>query len=68
MEFIGKSFSLLAIVFLLLWLIYNILIPRLPQVPGDIYISKWGFKIYIPFVSAIIISVLMTFLLSFFKK
>ena len=67
MENIGKLFSLLGLIFLVLALIFNIM-PKLPKIPGDLYIDKFGFKIYIPFVSAIVISVIFTLLFNFFKK
>ncbi|MBI2337612.1 DUF2905 domain-containing protein [Candidatus Daviesbacteria bacterium] len=61
MEDIGKLFSVLGIVFLLLGLIFNI-IPNLPRIPGDIYFDKAGFKIYIPFTSSILLSVILILL------
>ncbi|MFH0937489.1 MAG: DUF2905 family protein [Candidatus Daviesbacteria bacterium] len=57
---------LLLAVILLEGLIFN-LYPNLPRLPGDINIDKPGFRIYIPFISAIIISVLLIILLNFFK-
>ncbi|MCL4366518.1 DUF2905 family protein [Patescibacteria group bacterium] len=42
--------------------------PNLPRIPGDIYINKFGFRIYIPIISSIVISIILTILLSFFKK
>ena len=67
MENLGRLFSLLGVVFLILGILFN-LIPRLPRVPGDIDIDKFGFKIYIPFTSAIIASVILTLILNFFRK
>ncbi len=67
MENIGKIFSLLGVVFLILGLLFNMM-PRLPRIPGDIDIDKPGIKIYIPFTSAIVISVILTLILNFFKK
>ncbi|MBI2330549.1 DUF2905 domain-containing protein [Candidatus Daviesbacteria bacterium] len=67
MENISKLFSLLGLVFLVLGLIFNIM-PKLPKIPGDLYIDKFGFKIYIPFASAIVISVILTLLFNFFRK
>ncbi|MDO8619487.1 MAG: DUF2905 domain-containing protein [Candidatus Daviesbacteria bacterium] len=62
-----KLFSLLGLVFLVLGLVFNIM-PKLPRIPGDLYIDKFGFKIYIPFVSAIILSVILTLSFNFFNK
>lgn len=67
MENISKIFSLLATVFLILGLVFNIM-PKLPRIPGDIYINRPGIKIYIPFTSAIIASIILTLVLNFFRK
>jgi len=67
MQETGKLFSFLGLVFLVLGLIFNIM-PNLPKIPGDIYIDKPNLKIYIPFTSAIVISVILTLIFNFFKK
>lgn len=64
---IGKIFALLGVIFLLLGLLFN-LMPHTPRIPGDIYIDRPGIKIYIPFTSAIILSILLTVFLNFFRK
>jgi len=67
MQDLGKIFWLLSLIFLVLGLVFNIM-PNLPKIPGDIYINKPGLKIYIPFMSSIIISVLLTLFFNFFRK
>jgi len=67
MQEIGKLFSFLGLVFLVLGLIFNIK-PDLPKIPGDIYIDRPNLKIYIPFTSAIVISVILTLIFNFFRK
>lgn len=67
MQDIGKIFSLLGVIFLVLGLIIN-LMPHWPRIPGDIYIDRPNIKIYIPFTSAIVLSVILTLILNFFKK
>lgn len=67
MENIGRLFTLLGVVFLILSLVLNMM-PNWPRMPGDIYIRKPGLTIYIPWLSSIIISIILTFLLNFFKK
>ncbi|MBI2314959.1 DUF2905 domain-containing protein [Candidatus Daviesbacteria bacterium] len=62
-----KIFSLLGIIFLVLGLLFN-LMPNLPRVPGDIYIDRPNLKIYIPWLSSIVISVILTILFNFFRK
>ncbi|OGE36683.1 hypothetical protein A3D79_02045 [Candidatus Daviesbacteria bacterium RIFCSPHIGHO2_02_FULL_39_8] len=64
----SKVFGLLVIIFLILSLIYNLnLIPRMPKIPGDIYFNKPGFSIYIPWVSAIVLSIIITLTVNFFR-
>ncbi|HBQ50382.1 TPA: hypothetical protein DD690_00175 [Candidatus Daviesbacteria bacterium] len=40
----------------------------MPKIPGDIYIDRPNLKIYIPFTSAIVISVILTLIFNFFRK
>ena len=67
MQEIGKIFSLLGVIFLVLGLVFNIM-PNLPRIPGDIYIDRPGIKIYIPWVSSIVISIILTLIFNFFRK
>ncbi len=67
MQEIGKIFSFLGVIFLVLGLLFN-LMPHWPRIPGDISIDRPGLKIYIPFTSAIALSVILTLILNFFKK
>lgn len=67
MENAGKILSLFGVVFLLMGLMWNISGWNLPKIPGDIDIDRWGIKIYIPFVSALVASVVLTLLFNFFK-
>ncbi len=63
----GKLFTFLGLIFLVLGLIFNIA-PNLPRIPGDIYIEKPGFRVYIPFTSALVLSLILTIIFNFFKK
>ena len=38
----------------------------LPRLPGDVYIQRRGFTLYIPLVSSLLLSVLLTVLLNLF--
>lgn len=67
MENITKIFYMLAAIFLILGLVANIM-PKFPRIPGDIYINRPGIKIYIPFASALVASVILTLILNFFRK
>jgi len=62
-----KLLTFLGLVFLILGLIFNIM-PKIPRIPGDIYIDKFGFKIYIPWLSSIILSAILTLYFNFFKN
>ncbi len=63
----GKIFALFAAVVLVEAFIYNFIKPDLPKIPGDIFIDRWNLRIYIPFVSALILSVILTFVFNFFR-
>lgn len=67
MEEVIKIFYLSGFIFLLQGLIFNV-VQGLPKLPGDIYIDRGGFKVYIPFISTIIISVLLTLAFNFFRN
>jgi len=43
-------------------------IPFLGKLPGDIFIKKGNFSFYFPIVTCIIISILLTVIMSFFRK
>lgn len=61
-----KVMTITALVFALLTLIFNFI--RAPfHIFGDIYIDRVGIKFYIPVVSTIVVSILVTILLSSFK-
>jgi hypothetical protein len=66
MEEAGKLFAFLGIIFLLLSLLFN-LKPSLPRIPGDIYLDKGGFRVYIPWLSSLLISVLLSLFFNFFR-
>jgi polyferredoxin len=45
----------------------DILYPgRFPKLPGDIYIEKYGFRIYIPWLSSLIITLIASIFLGQF--
>lgn len=66
---IGKVLALTATIFLLLTLTYNLkLVKRLPYFPWDVWINKPGYDIYLPWLSSIILSVIITLFMNFFRK
>ena len=66
MESILKSFQLLVVVFLTLTFIFNIQ-QGLPRMPWDVYLDKGGFRIHLPFITSIVVAVVLTFILNFFQ-
>ncbi len=42
------------------------LLGALPRLPGDIYIQRRGFTLYIPVVGSLLLSLLLTLLLNLF--
>ena len=42
------------------------LLGALPRLPGDIYIQRRGFTLYIPIVGSLLLSLLLTLLLNLF--
>ncbi len=57
-----QAVLVLVAVFLLEFFIYNILVPNLPKLPGDLFLDKAGFRVYIPFVSALLLAATLTVL------
>lgn len=59
---IGVTFVVIGLFWPWLWKI------PLGRLPGDIFIDRPGVKIYIPITSMIVISLIITLLVRFFKK
>jgi hypothetical protein len=58
--FIGFGLAI-ALCGVLIWLL-----GALPRLPGDIYIQRRGFTLYIPVVGSLLLSLLLTLLLNLF--
>jgi Protein of unknown function (DUF2905) len=43
-----------------------VLLGGLPRLPGDIYVQRKGFTLYVPIVGSILVSLLLTLLLNLF--
>jgi hypothetical protein len=67
---LGKMLVLLGIFMVVagLFLWFGDKIPWLGKLPGDILIKKDRFTFYFPLVTCILISLILTLLLSIFKK
>jgi hypothetical protein len=43
-----------------------VLLGSLPRLPGDIYIQRKGFSLYVPILGSILVSIIFTLLLNLF--
>jgi Protein of unknown function (DUF2905) len=67
---LGKTFILLGVVLMVLGLILYLggKIPWLGRLPGDIYVERERFTFYFPLATGLIISVIITLVLYFFRR
>ncbi len=64
----GNPLILLGIILILAGIFANIAPgAKIPLLPGDIYIQKEGFTIYVPWVSSILLSIVLTFIFNLFR-
>ena len=68
MESVVRILATFALVFLLLTMAVNFLTNRYPRIPGDIYFSRPGFSFFLPFTSALGITVFLVTLFSVFFR
>ena len=70
MSDLGNSLLIFGIVLVVTGLLINFSnqIPLLGKLPGDIYVDKGNFKFFFPLTTSIIISLLLTLIVNFFKK
>ena len=70
MEGAGRFLILLGVVAIVagVALLYLPRIPWLGRLPGDIVLRREGFTFYFPLATSIIISILLTLILSFFRR
>jgi Protein of unknown function (DUF2905) len=67
---IGKALILLGILLVVIGLIFSIgaKIPWLGHLPGDIYIQRGRFSFYFPLATCLLISLVLTLVLYFFRR
>lgn len=67
---LGKALIVLGFFILLLGLIITFFpkFPYLGKLPGDIYVKKGNFTLYMPLATSIVISLVLTLILSLFSK
>jgi len=66
----GKTLIFIGIMLIALGLFLNFngKIPFLGKLPGDIYIKRDNFSFYFPVTTCIVISIIISIILKFFKK
>jgi hypothetical protein len=70
MDEFGKSLIFLGVVLVFVGLVFAFggKMPWLGHLPGDIYIQKERFTFYFPLVTCLIISVIISLVLYFFRR
>jgi hypothetical protein len=68
LDTIRIGFSVLAVVWMSEFILLNFLYPARFRIPGDLTIKLGGFNLYLPFVSAIVISIAANIFFNFFRK
>jgi thiosulfate reductase cytochrome b subunit len=65
----GKFFMLIGVIFLITGLVLSskLQIPWLGKLPGDLHIKRDHFHLYLPVATAILLSILLTLMIRFFK-
>jgi hypothetical protein len=66
----GKLFILIGLALIVVGVLmtFKVSIPFIGRLPGDIFIKKDNFSFYFPLTSSILISVLLTLILSLFRR
>ncbi len=62
---VGKLLIALGVLLIILGGVV-LLLGTLPRLPGDIYVQRKGFTLYVPIVGSLIVSLLLTILLNLF--
>ena len=63
----GKMLVLVGLGIAALGLVIMLGVP-IGRLPGDFYVRRGGFSFYFPLATSIIVSILLTLLLAFFKR
>lgn len=68
MENFGKIFVVVGIVFLLLGIFFSYYGGNFPRMPGDIYIKRDNFTFYFPWVTVLLLNLIITIILNIFFR
>jgi hypothetical protein len=66
----GKIFILLGLILTALGILFLFMpkIPWLGRLPGDVFFRRGNFTVYFPWVTCLLISILVTLLVALFRK
>ena len=66
----GRSLIYIGIVLMILGLLFSLggKLPWLGHLPGDIYIQRGRFTFYFPVTTCLLISIIMTLIVYFFRR
>lgn len=65
----GRDIIFIGVVLVVVGLLISFLSPTsLPKLPGDIYIRKGNFTLYFPWVTSIVVSVVLSLIFYFFFR
>ena len=69
-ESFGKGIIILGgvLIFIGIFMLSGAKIPFLGKLPGDIYVQRENFKFYFPITTCVVISVLLYFIIRFFRR
>lgn len=70
MESLGKALIFFGVLLVVLGIIFSVgvKIPWLGQLPGDLYIRRENFTLYFPLATCLLLSVILTLVLYFFRR
>jgi uncharacterized protein HemY len=70
MNLFGKTLIFFGLLLVVLGLLFTLgsKLPWLGRLPGDIYISKGNFSFYFPLTTCLILSLIITLVLYFFRR
>uniref|UniRef100_C6E1N7 DUF2905 domain-containing protein n=1 Tax=Geobacter sp. (strain M21) TaxID=443144 RepID=C6E1N7_GEOSM len=70
MPSLGKSLIVIGLIIAAIGVLFTFAgrFPWLGRLPGDIYVKRENFTFYFPLATSIIISLLLSFILWFFRK
>jgi hypothetical protein len=64
---VGKTLVLIGVAIAAVGVVIMLGLP-IGRLPGDIYVRRGNFSMYVPITSSIIVSVVLTLILAFFRR